>query len=70
MKHFTDTQILQLLEEELRRQLKFAEEKQKNIPDATIGLLYNREVTILRSLVQSLEYYKNYTYEEWHTDTF
>ena len=64
MKHFTDTQILQLLEEELRRQLKFAEEKQKNIPDATIGLLYNREVTILRSLVQSLEYYKNYTYEE------
>lgn len=64
MKHFTDTQVLQLLEEELRRQLKFAEEKHQNFPDAGTGIYYYGQVSVLRSLVESLDFYKNYTYEE------
>lgn len=56
--------VLQLLEAELRRQLKLAEEHHQNFPDASTVIYYDGRVSVLRDLVESLEFYKNYTYEE------
>lgn len=64
MKHFTDTQILGVIEQELREKLELAEENHQHSPDGYTALYYYGEVSILRNLVHTLEFYKNYTYEE------
>lgn len=64
MKHFTDTVILDVLEQELREKLELAEDNYRNCPDEKTALYYYGELVSLRSLVHTLEFYKNYTYEE------
>lgn len=64
MKHFTHNLILAVIEQELQDKLELAEENHKHSPDVCTALYFEGQVTTLRSLVNTLEFYKNYTYEE------